>query len=252
MRTNQTKKRLLSGQVALGTFCTGASLLLAETLGHAGYDFVTVDMQHGENNLGNLLGMMQALSSTPATPLVRVPMNLPVYIQRSLDVGAYGVMVPLVNTPAEAEAVMQSVRYAPAGARSFGPIRGMLYGGKDYFHKAAEELFTIVMLETAEGAKNAKAILSIPGIDACFIGPNDLSVSLGYPQDAPQYPKEAEDAILAIRDAAQATGKIAGIQAFSVEQANQRIAQGFRLVSILSEFRMVQGTAMDILSKVKR
>ena len=130
MRPNLTKRLLAAGKPAIGLFCTTASSLAAEALGHAGYDFVTVDMQHSENDLGNLQGMLQALSSTPATPLVRVPANMAVYIQRSLDMGAYGVMVPLVNTREEAEAILQSVRYAPAGARSWGPVRGMLYGDR--------------------------------------------------------------------------------------------------------------------------
>lgn len=251
MRPNETKGRLQNGQVALGTFCTSASALIVEAMGHAGYDFVTVDLQHGENSVGNLQGMLQALSNTRATPLVRVPANMAVYIQRSLDLGAYGIMVPLVNTAADAQAVLESVRYAPAGARSWGPIRGLLYGGADYFTTAQQELLTIVMLETAEGTRNAKAILSIPGIDVCFVGPNDLSASLGFAVDeAPKYPQEVEKAILHIRDAAEATGKIAGIQVFSIETANARIAQGFRFVSVQSDYRMVRATAAETLKGI--
>ncbi len=173
MRPNQTKRRLLQGKAALGTFCLGGSPLLTETLGQAGYDFVIVDCQHGESNPGNLLAMLQAVSCTPATPLVRVTANAPADLQRALDLGAYGLVVPMVNTRAEAEVVLRSVRYAPAGARSWGPIRGGLYGGADYFAKAHEELLVIAMLETAEAVRNAGEILGVPGIDGCFIGPND-------------------------------------------------------------------------------
>src|SRR5512143_2448428 len=115
MRPNQTKRLLGQQHAALGTFCLGGSPLIAETLGRAGYDFVIVDCQHGENNPGNLLGMLQAVSCTPATPLVRVAANEALAIQRALDLGAYGLVVPMVNTRAEAEAILQSVRYAPAG-----------------------------------------------------------------------------------------------------------------------------------------
>jgi 4-hydroxy-2-oxoheptanedioate aldolase len=252
MRPNLTKRLLAAGKPAIGLFCTTASSLAAEALGHAGYDFVTVDMQHSENDLGNLQGMLQALSSTPATPLVRVPANMAVYIQRSLDMGAYGVMVPLVNTREEAEAILQSVRYAPAGARSWGPVRGMLYGGSDYFAKSPEELLTIVMLETAESARNAKEILSTPGIDACFIGPNDLCITLGFPSGLVELPAPVEEAIETILKAAQATGKAAGIQVFSAEAANPRIAQGFRFVSVMSDIVMMRQTAAQTLKAIRR
>ena len=115
MRTNTSKAMALAGKPALGTMCNAASPLIGEWLGHSGYDFVVVDLQHGENNLDSVQVMLQALSSTPAIPVVRVPANVPMYIQRVLDLGAYGVIVPLVNTRAEAEAVAASVRYAPKG-----------------------------------------------------------------------------------------------------------------------------------------
>jgi 4-hydroxy-2-oxoheptanedioate aldolase len=252
MRPNLTKRLLAAGKPAIGLFCTTASALGAEALGHAGYDFVTVDMQHSENDLGNLQGMLQAVSATPATPLVRVPANMAVYIQRSLDMGAYGVMVPLVNTREEAEAILQSVRYAPAGARSWGPVRGMLYGGPDYFAKSSEELLTIVMLETAESARNAREILATPGIDACFIGPNDLCITLGFPSGLLELPAPVEEAIGTILQAAQATGKAAGIQVFGAEAANARIAQGFRFVSVMSDIVMMRQTAAQTLKAIKR
>jgi 4-hydroxy-2-oxoheptanedioate aldolase len=252
MRPNQTKQLLTAGKTVIGTFCTGASAMLAETLGVAGYDFVIVDLQHGENNLGNLQGMLQALSATPATPVVRVPANMPVYIERSLDLGAYGVIVPMVDSRAEAEAIMRSVHYAPRGHRSWGPLRAALYSGPGYFAEAAGELLTIAMLETADGLKNARAILSVPGIDGCFIGTNDLCIALGFPAEAGEYPPEVEAAILTIRDAAIAEGKAAGIQTFGAAAANARIAQGFRFVSIQSDFRMVRAGAAETLKAVIR
>ena len=123
MRPNLTKQRARADQPALGIMCSSASPLIAEWLGHSGYDFVVVDLQHGETNLDGVSVMLQALSSTPATPIVRVPANMPMYIQRALDLGAYGVIVPQVNNRAEAQAVAASVRYAPKGNRSWGPVR---------------------------------------------------------------------------------------------------------------------------------
>jgi len=251
MRTNDTKRLLGTGKPALGTFCLGGSPLIAETLGRAGYDFVIVDLQHGESHPGNLMGMLQAVSCTPATPLVRVAANQPVDIQRALDLGAYGLVIPMVNRRAEAEAILHSVRYAPAGNRSWGPIRGWLYGGPDYFANAHEELLIVAMLETAEAAQNAKEILSVPGIDACFIGPNDLSIALGFASELSEYPRPVEEAILAIRDAAVATGKAAGIYTPSPAAAKARLAQGFRFVCIQNDFGMVMTAAADALRTIR-
>ncbi len=252
MRPNATKRRLAQGQHVIGTFCLAGSPLIAEMLGYAGFDFVTVDLQHGETTPDRLQGMLQALSATPATPLVRVAANTPVDIQRALDMGAAGVIVPTVNTRAEAEAVVASVRYAPAGVRSWGPLRGLLYGGKDYFAAAHEELLTVVMIETAEGCRNARDILGVPGVDACFIGPNDLSITLGTPPGVSELPPAVEDAIGAILDAARATGKTAGIQVFTPDAAGPRLAQGFRYLSVMSEIEMALGTAAAALRNVGR
>lgn len=247
MRTNDTKRLLAAGRHALGTFCLGGSQLIAEALGRSGYDFVIVDLQHGESQPGNLLGMLQAVSCTAATPLVRVATNQPVDIQRALDLGAYGLVIPMVNTRADAEAVLRSVHYAPGGVRSWGPIRGGLYGGPDYFARAHEELLVVVMLETAEAVRNAREILAVPGIDACFIGPNDLSIALGFPAELADYPAPVEEAMRAVREAAAAAGKAAGIYTPSAAAGKARLAQGFRFVCIQNDFGMILGAAAEAL-----
>ena len=250
MRPNRTKRLLGQGQPAIGTFCLAASALIAEMLGHSGLDFVMVDLQHGESTPDRLQHMLQALSATPATPLVRVPANAPVDIQRALDMGAAGVVVPTVNTREEAEAAVRAVRYAPIGVRSWGPLRGALYLGAEYFAEAHEELLTILMIEGAEGCKNAREILSVPGVDACFIGPNDLSITLGFPPGLAELPPPVEEAVAAILAAARATGKAAGIQVFDARAARPRIEQGFRFVSVMSELEMVRDGVAEVLRAV--
>ena len=241
MRPNLTRQVAKTGKPALGMMANIASPLLAEALGHSGYDFVIVDMQHGETDMHTIQGMLQALSATPATPLVRVPANLPVYIQRILDFGAYGLVVPMVNTPGEAAAVVEAVRFPPRGNRSFGPFRASIYGGGDYFAASASELLTLVMLETAQAVANAEEILRIDGVDGCFVGPGDLNISLGFtPDTLPNLAPETEAAIGSILAAAKATGKIAGIQTFSLDDAKKRVAQGFGLVSVLTDLRMLR------------
>jgi len=251
MRPNRAKQSLLDGQTVIGTLCTTASSLMAEALGHAGYDFLVVDLQHGENEMADLLGMLQAVSATPAVPMVRVSANEPVCIQRALDLGAYGVVVPMVNNRRDAEAIVESVRYAPQGRRSWGPVRGTLYGGPDYFAHAHEEILVLAMLETADGLHHALDILSVPGIDGCFIGPNDLSIALGHASELAELPPDVERAIATIVDATRTTGTVAGIQSFSTMQAKARIAQGFRFVSVLSDLRMAKLAAVDALRTVR-
>lgn len=251
MRSNLTKQRLRQGQPVFGTMCNAASTLVVETLGHSGYDFVIVDLQHGENNLDNAQHMFQALGSTPATPFVRVAAGVPMYIQRVLDLGAYGVIVPLVNTRAEAEQVVSSVRYAPQGTRSWGPVRGLLYGGADYFSKSPEELMTLVMIESAEALNNVEEIMAVDGVDGCFVGPADLGISLGYSPELPVADPAVDDAIARILSATQATGKFAGIHTTSAEDARRRVAQGFRLVSVMADTRMMKAGAQQTLAALR-
>src|SRR3712207_5080866 len=136
MRPNDAKRLLLEGKPAIGIFVSAASPLVAEAVGKTGLSWVCVDMQHGEANLGTLSPLLTAISATPAMPYARVAVNDFMQIGRALDLGAYGIIVPLVNSAAEAEAAVRAAKYPPRGQRSHGPIRGALYGGADYFSGA--------------------------------------------------------------------------------------------------------------------
>ncbi len=255
MRPNGTKRLLAAGRPALGLFVSSASPLAAEVVGGLGFDWALIDLQHGENNLGNLSGMLQAVSATPATPFVRVPVNDPTLIGRALDLGAYGIVVPLVNTPAEAEAAARAAKYPPRGARSWGPIRGALYGGADYFAAADEELSLFVMLETAEAIGNARDILVTPGIDGCYVGLNDLSISLGLAPEGgggASLPAPLEEAVEGVLAACRETGKVAGIQLYDADAATRRIRQGFRFVGLGTELRVLRGALTGMLGAVER
>lgn len=252
MRINSSKKIVREGGTAIGTMCNAASPLIGEWLGHSGYDFIVVDLQHGENNLDSVQVMLQALSSTPATPIVRVPANLPMYIQRVLDLGAYGVIVPQCDTAAEAKAAVASVRYAPKGSRSWGPVRGAIYGGPDYFARSAEELLTLVMIESAEGLDNVDAILAAEGVDGCFVGPADLNISMGGSPDSVKPARGTEEGIAAILAAAHAADRIAGIHAFSLDDAQRRVAQGFRFVTVMADTRMIRAGATQVLAALRQ
>lgn len=251
MRTNRVRDLWREGQPAVGCFLSTASPLLAEAMGHVGFDWLLVDMQHSETNLAQVQGMLQALSATPTTPLVRVAGNDSVLIQRVLDLGAYGVLVPLVNTRDEAEAAVRAAKYPPQGARSWGPIRGSLYGGPDYFDHANETLVLLVMLETREAVRNARAILDVPGVDGCFVGPNDLGLSYGARPESGVSPA-VEEAIQEVLEAARATGKVAGIQTYNPDDAVRRAGQGFRFIGVGSEFRLAMAAARQTWSALRQ
>ena len=174
------------------------------------------------------------------------------YIQRVLDLGAYGVIVPQVDTVAQAQAVAASVRYAPKGNRSWGPVRGTVYGGPDYFHHAADELVTLVMLESKEALANAAGILAVDGIDGCFVGPADLNITFGHSPDLlPKLGDDTEAGVAAIAAMAKAAGKIAGVHAFSNDDAKKRIAQGYRFLTVMAETRLVRAGATESLKALR-
>ena len=146
-----------------------------------GFDALCVDLQHGTSEAGDVLPMLQAISQTDTVPFVRVAWNDPAAIMRALDLGAYGIIVPLVNTAEEAAKAVAACRYMPVGMRSSGPVRAMHYGGTGYQANADEEIIVMAMIETQEGLANLDAICATPGLDAAYIGPADLSYALGLP-----------------------------------------------------------------------
>jgi 4-hydroxy-2-oxoheptanedioate aldolase len=211
------------------------SNVAAEYMARAGFDWLCVDMQHGSIDYQVAIGMLQAISTTDTVPIVRVPWNEPGIIMKTMDAGAYGVIVPMVNSRAEAEAAVGACRYAPEGYRSYGPGRVVLYAGPDYFANANRTVLCICMIETREAIENAEEIISTPGVDAIYIGPSDLSVSLGLPpasdHDAPEFAR-AIDKVLAL---CKQYGVIAGAHCGTTDVAKKRIAQGFRFVQVADD-----------------
>lgn len=235
MRPNTVKRLLREGQPAIGTWLSLGSPLAAEWLAHQGFDWLNVEQEHGAIDASLTLSLLQAISTTDVIPLVRIPWKDPAYAKRALDAGAYGLFVPTVNNRAEAELMVGAMKYPPEGFRGLGGTRRQLYGGPDYVRHANEEILVILMLETAEAVENAEAILSVPGVDAGFVGPNDLAASLGLP---PSLDPDFEEYHLALERIIQActnTGVAPGLHTPSGERAAQRIAEGWQLVAINSD-----------------
>jgi 4-hydroxy-2-oxoheptanedioate aldolase len=181
MRENAVKRLWQQDRPALGGWLMIPSGFSAEVMAHQNLDWLCIDMQHGLIDYDTALAMLQAISTTATTPFVRVPWNDSAIIMKMLDAGAYGVIVPMVNSRAEAEAAVAACRYPPQGIRSFGPIRAVYYAGLDYFAYASQEVSCIPQIETTAAVENLDEILSVEGVDAVYIGPMDLSISLGLP-----------------------------------------------------------------------
>ena len=179
MRSNKIKQMWRDGKCATLGWLSVSHGLTAEVMARQGFDALCIDLQHGTAELNNVLPMLQAISQTDTVPVVRVAWNEPAKIMKALDLGAYGIIVPLVNTAKEAAMAVAACRYAPVGMRSVGPVRALHYGGADYVAHANDEIVVMAMIETKEGLANLDAICATPGLDAVYIGPADLSLALG-------------------------------------------------------------------------
>lgn len=217
----------------------------AELVAHAGYDAITVDGQHGMMGFDTGLAMLQAISTTAAVPLVRPSGLVPGEIMRWLDAGSYGIICPMISTPAEAAALVAACRYAPLGARSYGPARGLLYGGADYFDRANAEIIVLAMIETAQGLANVDTIVATPGLDGIYVGPNDLSIALGQPPLTGATAPVVIAAIDRIRTACADHGRIAGIFCANGPAAAARIAEGFDLVTPGNDANLLRAAATE-------
>jgi 4-hydroxy-2-oxoheptanedioate aldolase len=239
MRKNKVKQIWAEGGCVRNGWLSIPSSYSAEGVAHQGFDSVTVDLQHGMTDVQAAIGMLQAISATDATPLVRVGGNDPVPIMKMLDAGAYGIICPMISTVEDAERFAEACRYPPHGQRSFGPSRGLLYGGADYFDRANSEVLAIAMVETVSGVDNVDAILSVSGIDAIYVGPNDLSLAYGERPLAEPEGTRAAEAILHLVARTHAHEKKAGIFCSGGVAAANRRAQGFDLLTPGSDFNVL-------------
>ncbi len=227
---NPIRQQLQDGHPSIGTWFNLQCPFAAEQFGAAGFDWVILDLQHRFVHWSNLMPLMQALQLGGTKSLVRVPRHDPADIMGVLDLGAIGVVVPLVSTPEQAKIVGDAVRYPPHGNRSWGPNRAVL--GADTL---AHDPFCVVMIETVEGMRNLDAIAATPGIDCLMLGSMDLAVDMGIPQSAIYSggtPPEAMAAMDQIIAACQRHGKIASCGVPNDEEAEYLLARGARFIPV--------------------
>ena len=251
MRANKLREIWKSGGAAVNGWLAIPDSFAAETMAHQGWDTLTVDMQHGVADYQKMVTMLQAISTTDVVPVVRVPWLDPAALMRTLDAGAYAVICPMVNTREDAQRLVAWTTYAPRGTRSFGPVRALLYSGPDYPQHADDTIVRFAMIETAQALDNLDDILSVEGLDAVYIGPSDLSLSLGCKPAMDDLEPKVAQAVEHILARAKAHGVVAGIHNTSPETALARIAKGFQFVTVSSDARLMAAGAQQVMGKMR-
>ncbi len=248
MRSNYVRHKLKRGEPSIGTWLTLPSVTAAGMMARTGFDWLTVELEHAPTSLETASACFSVIAACGKIPLVRVPYNTVENIKRVLDTGAYGVIVPMVNSRAEAEAVVAAARYSPQGARTIG---GQMHAANfetdsaTYYAQANQEIMVVVMMEHVDALTNAEEILSVPGIDAFFIGPNDLTNSMGLP---PAFETDAPQFVQGLERLLQLSKKYnvpSGIHVADAAAAQRRIAQGFQMVAVASEMGMMLAKAAE-------
>jgi 4-hydroxy-2-oxoheptanedioate aldolase len=249
MKTNPVRAKLKRGEPSVGTWLTIPSVVGAQLMANTGLDWLTVELEHSPTSFETAAQMFAIIAASGCVPLARVPINSVENIKRVLDTGAWGVFVPMVNSRAEAEAVVRAARYRPIGERSIGGALHAANFGTDaatYYAKANDEILVAVMAEHIDAVENIGSIVSVPGIDLVFVGPNDLHASMGlapaFDSDHPQF-NEALKKILAH---AKARGVAAGIHVTDAAQARRRIQEGWQFIAVISEAGFMLGKAAEI------
>lgn len=251
MRENRLRTLWREDKTAVNGWLAIPNGFAAEVMAHQGWDTLTIDLQHGVVDYQAMVGMLQAISTTPTVPVVRVPWLEPGIVMKVLDAGAWGVIAPMVNTREDAQRLVAWTSYAPRGTRSFGPVRALIVGGADYPERANDTIVRFAMIETAQALDNLDAILSVEGLDAVYIGPSDLSLSLGCKPTFDDVDPKAAQAIDHVLARAKAHGVVAGIHNGRPDSALARSRKGFRFVTISSDARLLAAGSQQILAQMR-
>ena len=251
MRPNPLRALWADGQTAINGWLAISNSFSAEVMAHQGWDSLTIDLQHGVIDYSALVPMLQAISTTATVPIVRVPWLEPGILMKALDAGAYAVICPMVNTREDAQKLVAYTSYAPNGTRSFGPVRATLYGGADYAENANATVVRFAMIETAQALDNLDSILSVEGLDAIYIGPSDLSLSLGCTPTFDDVDPPVAQAIAHIAERAKAHGVVAGIHNGRPDVAQARVALGYRFVTLGSDARLLAAGSQQLLGAMR-
>jgi 4-hydroxy-2-oxoheptanedioate aldolase len=237
-------------QAAAGVWITLADPVTAEVIAGRGFDYLVIDMQHGVAGPDTMAALVRAASGTTTEVLVRVPWNEPAMIMRALDLGAAGVIVPLVNTAADARAAVAACRYPPDGMRSWGPWRAGIEGRVVVPAEANRDMICVVMVETEVAMQNLGEIVEVPGIDAVYIGPNDLALGLGQGRVTYQESKVVYNAIMKVLEACERAHVIAGLHCSSPEMVKEWRKAGFQMLTTAEDVALLKAAADVVVREV--
>lgn len=247
MRPNPVKAKLRAGQPAVGTWLSLGCVPAARFLARSGFDWLTVDMEHNAIDWETAAATFAAVADAGGVPLCRVPSNRHDQIKRALDTGAHGIVVPMVNTREEAEAAVSASLYPPKGTRSVGgSVHALNWGAtpSEYYARADSELLIVLQCEHLDAVRDFDRVFSVPGVDAVFVGPNDLAASMRDAAGKPPSPEVFRQALADILAAGRRIGVPVGIHTFSADEAREKLADGWQFVAVASELKfMTEGAA---------
>ena len=240
-----------SGNPVINAWLSIPNSFTAEAFGKMGWDSITIDMQHGQNDYQTSIPMLQSLSSSQSVPMTRVPWSEPGIIMKMLDLGIMGIIAPMINTKEDCEKFVSYCYYPPIGERSFGPMRAQIVHGSEYFVNANKNILSFAMIETKQAVENIDYILSVPNLTGVYIGPADMSSSYGL---TPKFDVK-EDPVFSniklIAKKAKEYGKIAGIHNGSTSYAKEMISLGYNFVTVLSDFRIMSSYSQKVIDEMK-
>ena len=245
MRKNRLREIWAAGGSVINGWLAIPSAFSAETMAHQGWDSLTVDLQHGVTDYQSAVTMFTAISTTSTVPMARVPWLEPGILMKVFDAGAYGVICPNIDDVEQCQRFVGACRYPPDGYRSFGPKRGLLYGGKDYVHHANETLLAIIQIETLKGLQHVDEIAQVKGLDMLYVGPSDLGLALGREARQNQTDPVVMEAVDKILAAAKKAGLHAGMHCTSADYAREMIAKGFDFVTVISDENLLARGAAE-------
>ncbi len=251
MRVNKLREIWAEGGTAVNGWLHIPSSWSAEVMAHAGWDSLTVDLQHGLADYETAVTMFQAIATTETVPLARVTWNDPAQIMRLLDAGAYGIICPMINTREEAEEFVGACRYPPLGYRSLGPTRARVYAGADYAQHANDTILALAMVETQQSLDNLEEILKTPGLDGVFVGPGDLRLSLTGKTGMELRDPILLDALEQIAKITRENGRVAGIWVPDIDAGQETNRLGYQLISISTDTRLLTAAAQNIVTSFK-
>lgn len=254
MRTNPVKEKLRRGEPTFGTWLSLGDLYATRVLARLGWDWLTLDIEHSAIDWSQATMLFGAIADAGCVPLARVPEGSHHYIKRVLDAGAWGIVVPMVDTVEQAKIAIAAAKYPPVGNRSVGGgMHSMNFGATaaDYYARANDEILVVLQTESPAGARNAEAIYSLPGCDAIFIGPNDLRAQMRTPDGKDPTPEEHEAVIQHVIQVGKKVGTPTGMHEMDAPGALKRAAQGMQFLAVGSDLRLMSTKATETLKALR-